>query len=54
MITTNQKYTIYTYAQKEKKSKHNIKHSHKITRGQKKKGGKRATTTNTKQLIKWQ
>ena len=54
MGTANQKPTIDTHTKKKKQSKHNTKDSHQITREKKRKGKKRPTKTNPKQLTKWQ
>ena len=52
MITTNRKSTIDTRTKKKKKSKHDTKVSHQITRAENKRGReeKRPTKTNPKQL----
>ena len=55
-ITANQKSTIDTQTNKKNQIKYNTNDSHQTMRGENKRRRKekRATTTNPKQLIKWQ
>ena len=54
MVIINQKSTIDTQTKKKKECKHYTKVSLQITREQKRKGRKRPTKRNPKELTKWQ
>ena len=56
MVTINQKSIIDIHTKKKEESKHNSRDSHQITREENKrrKGNKRPTKTNPKQLTKCQ
>ena len=55
MVTANQKSTTHTHTSKKTQSKDNTKDSHQTLREEnKRRGEKRLTKTNPKQLIKWQ
>ena len=55
MVTANQTSIIDTHTKKRKESKPDTRDSHQITKEEnKRKGKKRPTKTNPKQLTKWQ